>query len=200
MTVKQVQHLLGFLGYYHGETNGVADSEYLDATILFQDDYGSLAVDGIVGPKTEDALRQAVAFGMPKHEAVDNPESGDFWESIQHFRRDEFRCKCGKFCNGFPVEPDKTMVRYADAIRERLGVPLIVNSGVRCKTHNANVGGVANSQHVLGTACDLGCPSGTTPAEMAEIAEEVIGNTGGIGIYDWGIHIDSRKTKARWRG
>ena len=93
-----------------------------------------------------------------------------------------------------------TMVRYADAIRKRLGVPLIVNSGLRCEQHNANVGGVKNSQHVLGTACDLGTPAGISPEEMARVAEEVIGNAGGIGIYSWGIHIDSRTTKARWRG
>ena len=88
--------------------------------------------------------------------------------------------------------------RGVSAIRERLGVPLIPSSGIRCEQHNANVGGVKNSQHVLGTACDLGAPAGISPEKMARVAEEVIGNTGGIGIYDWGIHIDSRSVKARW--
>ena len=92
------------------------------------------------------------------------------------------------------------MVKIADEIRRRIGKPLGVNSGLRCKQHNANCGGVSNSQHLYGTAADLGCPAGTTPAEMAKIAEDVIGNTGGIGIYSWGIHIDSRKTKSRWKG
>jgi uncharacterized protein YcbK (DUF882 family) len=92
------------------------------------------------------------------------------------------------------------MVKYANAIRKRLGVSVPVNSGLRCARHNANVGGVGNSQHLYGTAADLGCPSGKTPQQMAAIAEDVIGNTGGIGIYSWGIHIDSRKTKSRWNG
>jgi hypothetical protein len=35
---------------------------------------------------------------------------------------------------------------------------------------------------------------------MASVAEEVIGNTGGIGIYSWGIHIDDREAKTRWKG
>jgi uncharacterized protein YcbK (DUF882 family) len=71
---------------------------------------------------------------------------------------------------------------------------------LRCSQHNRNEGGVSNSQHLYGTACDLGKPAGTTPAQMAAVAEAVMGNTGGIGIYSWGIHIDSRKTKSRWNG
>ena len=127
--------------------------------------------------------------------------SGTFWDGIKYFKKSEFACKCGgKYCNGYPEEIDETMVKYADAIRAKLGKSINVNSGLRCKKHNANVGGVSNSQHVYGTACDLGCPSGTTPAKMAAIAESVMGNTGGIGVYSWGIHIDSRKTKSRWKG
>lgn len=160
--------------------------------------YYNDALDGKWGPKSQAAAARFLRDFTGEETSEDSPEV-DFWDTVQHFRREEFRCKCGKYCNGFPVEPDATMVRYADAIRERLGVPLNVNSGIRCEQHNANVGGVKNSQHVLGTACDLGAPSGISPEKMASVAEEVIGNTGGIGIYSWGIHIDSRKTKARWR-
>ena len=159
--------------------------------------YYNDTLDGKWGPKSQAAAERFLKDFTGEEQ--NPPDTGDFWDSIKHFRREEFRCKCGK-CGGFPVEPDETMVRYADAIRERLGVPLLVNSGIRCPQHNANVGGVSNSQHVLGTACDLGAPAGISPEKMARVAEEVIGNTGGIGIYDWGIHIDSRDTKARWRG
>ena len=93
-----------------------------------------------------------------------------------------------------------SMVKIADEIRNRIVKPIQINSGLRCKTHNANVGGVSNSQHLYGNAADLGCPSGCTPAQMASIAESIMGNTGGIGIYSWGIHIDTRATKSRWNG
>jgi len=33
--------------------------------------------------------------------------------------------------------------------------PIIINSGVRCKLHNKRVGGVANSQHLVGRAADI---------------------------------------------
>ena len=29
-------------------------------------------------------------------------------------------------------------------------------------------------------------------------ADKILGNTGGLGIYNWGIHIDDRPVKARW--
>ena len=71
-------------------------------------------------------------------------------------------------------------------------------SGVRCAAHNAEVGGVANSQHLYGLAADL--HSAASPAEMKAAAEEVLGHTGGIGLYGWGIHVDTRQGYARWKG
>lgn len=196
MTIKQKQCLLAYLGYYVGDIDSKWGALSKTATKCFQRDYG-LKVDGDFGPATEKKILSVVASGEPPK--VETKEVG--WEDIKYFTKREFKCKCGgKHCNGYPAEIDLVMVGYADAIRERLGVPLSVNSGLRCKQHNANCGGVKSSQHLLGTACDLGCPAGTTPAEMAKIAEDVIGNTGGIGIYSWGIHIDSRKTKSRWNG
>jgi uncharacterized protein YcbK (DUF882 family) len=119
---------------------------------------------------------------------------------MKYFKKSEFKCKCGKYCDGYPAEVDLEMVKIADVIRERIGKPIIVNSGVRCKQHNANVGGAVASQHLEGKAADLACPSGSTPAEMAAIAEELMPNHGGIGVYSWGIHIDPREEKSRWNG
>ena len=47
------------------------------------------------------------------------------------------------------------LVRKADALRAHLGVPIHVSSGVRCKSHNAAVGGVSNSRHLTGKAMDF---------------------------------------------
>ena len=63
-------------------------------------------------------------------------------------------------------------------------------------------GGAANSQHLdtYATAADIATISGTTPSAMAAYVETLMPNTGGIGIYSWGIHVDVRKTKSRWNG
>lgn len=198
MTIKQRQALLFFLGYYVGNVDGKWGSGSREACRRFQEDYFQMKdkVDGICGTETEKALKHAVCYGMPAKKA----ETTNGWEGIKHFNKSEFACKCGKHCNGYPADIDLKMVKWADAIRDRIGKPIPVNSGLRCKKHNANVGGVSNSQHLYGTAADLGCPAGVTPRKMASIAEEIMGDTGGIGIYSWGIHIDSRKTKSRWNG
>lgn len=214
MTITQNQCLLTYLGYDTGGVDGVWGDKSRQATANFQRDFGGISVDGICGEQTEKALKHAVAYGIEKksdstdytnvqnNNADDstNSNTGTFWDEIKYFKKPEFACKCGKYCNGYPVEIDMNMVKIADEIRNRIGKPIQINSGIRCKTHNANVGGVSNSQHLYGNAADLGCPSGCTPEQMASIAEEIMGDTGGIGIYQWGIHIDTRSTKSRWNG
>ena len=196
MTVKEQQCLLYYLGYYVGEIDGVYGQMSKTATTAFQKDFG-LSATGICDAQTEKGLKHAVCYGITKK----TDTTTDPWKNIRYFNKAEFKCKCGgRHCDGYPAEVDMTMVRYADEIRHRIGQPLRVNSGLRCSVHNRNEGGVSNSQHLYGTAVDLARPSGVTPAKMAQIAEDVIGNTGGIGIYSWGIHIDSRKTKSRWNG
>lgn len=197
MTVRQQQLLLEYLGYDTGGIDGIPGPNTERATTSFQKDYG-LEADGICGTMTQKMLVAAVAGMAVK---VDLTQTGDLWEDIRYFKRPEFKCKCGgKYCNGYPVDIDMNMVKIADQIRAKIGKPITINSGLRCKTHNANVGGVSNSQHLLGKAADLGCPAGCTPARMASIAEDIMGDTGGIGTYSWGIHIDTRSAKSRWNG
>ncbi len=62
---------------------------------------------------------------------------------------------------------------YLDAIREKLGKPILISSGFRCPILNKAVGGVANSQHQKGLAADLVC------ADM-ESLEKVLRETGGF--------------------
>ena len=214
MTIKQQQLLLAYLGYYTGDIDGRFGPQSVAATKVFQRDFGGISIDGICGEQTEKALKHAVAYGIEKKpdstdctnvqnnnaENSTNSNTGTFWDEIKYFKKSEFACKCGKYCDGYPAEIDMDMVKIADEIRAKIGKPITINSGLRCKTHNANVGGVSNSQHLLGKAADLGCPSGCTPAQMASIAEEIMGGTGGIGTYSWGIHIDTRSTKSRWNG
>lgn len=203
MTVKQIQCLLTYLGYSPGTIDGIEGRNTQGAIRAFQADYG-LTVDGIFGIGTEARIREVVASGEPPQQPQDaqGTEGGaDWWQDIRYFKRAEFRCPCGR-CGGFPVEPQESIVRTVDEIRYRLGIPISIvdggGSGVRCAAHNAEVGGVANSQHLFGLAADL--HSAASPAEMKAAAEEVLGHTGGIGLYGWGIHVDTRQEYARWKG
>lgn len=160
MTVKQKQNLLAYLGYYTGAIDGVWGSGSIAATKAFQNDFGGITVDGICGTATEKALKHAVAYGMTtKKEESTSTETGTFWDGIKYFKKAEFACKCGKYCNGYPVEMQEKVVKAADKVREHFGNPMTVSSGIRCTTHNANVGGVSNSRHLQGKAIDF-CVSG----------------------------------------
>lgn len=195
MTVKQIQCLLAFLGYYNGPIDGQWRQSYLDAVICFQDDFGGIAVDGDPGPETQKALRHAVAYGMPTHEAQDEPESGDFWDDIEYFDREEFRCKCGgKYCKGFPAEPKEAMVRIAEDARKHFGKPAFVASGLRCKEWNRIQGGVENSQHMKGEACDLQV-QGTSADKLLAYLQKQTGVRYAYKINGTNVHFDIPKGK-----
>ena len=203
MTVKQIQCLLTYLGYSPGTIDGIDGRNTQGAIRAFQADYG-LTVDGIFGIGTEARIREVVASGEPPQQPQGTPETGggaDWWKDIRYFKHAEFRCPCGR-CGGFPVEPQESIARTVDEIRYRLGIPISIvdggGSGVRCVAHNAEVGGVSDSQHLYGLAADL--HSAASPAQMLAVAEDVMGHTGGIGLYSWGIHVDKRSGYARWNG
>lgn len=163
MTVKQIQNLLQYLDYYNGIPDGDFGPLTRDAVTDFQRAFG-LKVDGDPGPETQKALTHAVAYGMPERK---EPEpTADWWDEIEFFDREEFRCQCGgKYCDGYPAEPQEKMVRIADAARKHFKRPANVVSGLRCETWNEIQGGVWNSQHRYGEACDLQIP-GVTGAQL----------------------------------
>ncbi len=83
-----------------------------------------------------------------------------------HFSLSEFACKCGEYCDGHPDTINIDLLEYLELIRAYFGgKALNVTSCLRCPTHNANVGGVSDSRHLYGLACDFYI-SGVDPAEI----------------------------------
>lgn len=189
MTIKQRQHLLAYLGYYVGEVDGNWGQLSMVATEAFQKDFGGLTIDGICGAKTEKALKCAVVNGMPAKKE-ETATSSDFWDGIKYFKRSEFKCKCGgKHCNGYPAEPEEKLVKIADRVREHFGNRMTVSSGVRCKQHNANVGGVANSRHLSGKAMDF-CVSNMPASLVLPYVQKQTGIRYAYAIDSNYIHMD----------
>lgn len=114
----------------------------------------------------------------------------------EHFKVKEFACKDGSDT----VFVARELPMVCEYIRMRCNKGITINSGYRTPAHNKKEGGVDDSQHLYGTAADLKKPTGITPAKMAAIAREIMPDWGGVGIYDWGIHVDVRKEKADWNG
>lgn len=64
-----------------------------------------------------------------------------------------------KLPDGVEANLKALVTEVLEPARQRLGIPIMVNSGYRCPKHNAEVGGVANSQHMKGEAADI-APAG----------------------------------------
>lgn len=167
MTAEQLQHLLVYLGYDTGGVGNGYGPKTTQAVRDFQREFGGLAVDGKAGQLTEAALRKAVGEGWTrprKTESVPNlgtitgngPMTAADWAKTKYFRREEpfIGCSCGK-CGGFPVEPQKQLMRLAVKVREHFDAPMIPTSTVRCAAHNAASGGAASSRHLKGLAMDF---------------------------------------------
>lgn len=174
MTDRQKQNLLAYLGYYVGDIDGIWGTLSKTAMDAFKEDFDGLDVPNVPENAPEKALKHAVAYDLFKTEPAKD-ETGTFWDEIEYFDRSEFKCKCGgKYCNGYPADPDERMVKIADQLRKNLGVPITVISGLRCKTWNAIQGGVSNSQHMYGEAADI-CANGVSQARVEAELDKIGG-------------------------
>lgn len=117
-----------------------------------------------------------------------------------HFSKSEFACHCG--CGEVAVS--LALIDALETLRTALDAPIIITSGYRCPKHNAEIGGVEDSQHTEGTAADCFSP-GLTPMQLGVAAMKLSAfNKGGVGIYSrpdgtgW-THLDVRNHgPARW--
>ena len=144
--IKDIQAKIG------AGVDGVAGDDTKSKCKEYQGNNG-LAVDGICGISTRNSLNN----------------QGLNWNSIRHFRKSEFTCKCGCGLNNI----DLKLVEILDNIREHFGKPVIVTSGCRCSTHNKRVGGVQGSRHVLGKASDI-YVQGVSSIELLKYTQSLV--------------------------
>lgn len=112
------------------------------------------------------------------------------WKLIQHFKPSEF---------SDPSVPNSglamqwAIVSKLDAIREKIGSPLIVTSGFRTEEHNAEVGGVDGSAHEGGWATDISAR--TSRLRYLLIKEGLAAGINRIGIAKTFVHYDCDPSK-----
>lgn len=110
-----------------------------------------------------------------------------------NFKVSEFACHDGSDT----VLISGELVALLQKIRDHFGKPVTINSGYRTATWNAKNGGAPKSQHLLGKAADITI-SGVTPLAVAQYAEFIQSNSGGIGLYQSFTHVDVRDNRTRW--
>ena len=180
-------------------TDGLAGPSTEKATKTWQGKHG-LTADGQAGPNTRAKMFDGKASVPHKPSQPVKPSVPQGWEDVKYFSKNEFRCHCGgRYCNGFPVEPNLKLAHLLDQIREHFGKPVIITSPIRCPQHNAIVGGVSNSQHLYGNAADIQV-QGVAPSVVADYVETLMPTWGGIGRYKTFTHVDVRPNRSRWYG
>lgn len=90
---------------------------------------------------------------------------------MRFFSASEYRCRCARPDCDAPRELDPLLAERLDMLRDSLGRPIVLTSGIRCAVHNAAVGGAPSSRHVLGQAVDIACRS---DAERYELLAHVL--------------------------
>jgi len=169
--VKELQKQLNDLDLKAGEVDGIFGSNTEKAVKELQTIFG-LASDGIVGKNTYELLSKL--------------------DQITHFKINEFKCRhCGK------VKLNINLLLKLEELRKQTGA-LIINSGYRCPTHNKNVGGITNSEHLKGNAADVNALN-MKPDKVHSIADKVF-SAGGVGKYKTFTHIDVGSKRFRWNG
>ena len=111
--------------------------------------------------------------------------------SSKYFSDVELQCHGDGCCDGGAYNVSPRLLELLDQLRENIGGPLNLSCAYRCPVHNAEVGGVPNSQHVLGNAADILCPDWLSMGEFKWYVEQLPFD--GVGVYDSGfIHVDVR--------
>ena len=109
---------------------------------------------------------------------------------MRYFEMKEFACKCCGQLQPSAEQNLQALVEHVlDPARERLGMPITVNSGYRCPAHNKAVGGVKNSQHLKGEAADITCADNK---RLAEIIEQ-LGNFDQLIVYPTFLHVSYKR-------
>lgn len=113
-----------------------------------------------------------------------------------NFNLSEFRCHDYSY-DLVRVSP-KLIAALEDIRRILGGHSVSVSSGHRPRPYNNKVSGAAdNSYHIDGLAADIKV-AGISPSQVQRVAIQVIGSTGGVGMYSNFTHVDVRGYMSRW--
>ena len=119
----------------------------------------------------------------------------------KNFNKSEFDCSCNCEMPKKVLDNVKILAEQLQAIRTISEQPIKINSAYRCAKHNKAIGGVKNSQHVLGKAADIVIKDHTAEETFYLISELINDGDmlqGGLGSYNTFTHYDIRGKKARW--
>ena len=102
----------------------------------------------------------------------------------ENFSKLEIMCPCS--CGADKIS--SVLIEKLQKVRNIIGLPIIITSGVRCEFYNASIKANINSSHIpdlygMGNAVDIACTNSKDRYELVELAQKFfkrIGISGGL--------------------
>ena len=115
----------------------------------------------------------------------------------KNFSKLEFLCPCG--CGADKISP--ILIQKLQKVRDIIGRPLTITSGVRCEFYNTSIKASWSSSHVpddfgIGNAVDIACTNSKDRYELVQVAQKYFNRVGiSGGSYGGFIHLDVDRSK-----
>ena len=190
--------------------DGPPDGDPQSALNLMDD--GEDLADDLADSQTDGAARGSRAAAGVPDAVVQRFRSFLAPLNLRHFDAKEFLALgSGHFSggrgHGLNTAPPESLwpnivatAEVLDALRERLGAPIQINSAYRSPGYNRAIGGESQSWHMQFRACDI-TASGVSAARVADAVQKMRDQgmfRGGIGRYASFTHVDTRGVNANW--
>ena len=117
----------------------------------------------------------------------------DNHQLTEHFKSEEFWCKCGcglEGPNGNHII--QNLVLKLELVRKAYGKSMRINSGIRCLEYNRSIGSSDTSSHIKCIAVDIGC---TQMEDRHSLMMYLPKHFARIGIHKEFIHVDKDTEK-----
>ena len=91
----------------------------------------------------------------------------------ENFSKLEIMCPCS--CGADKISP--VLIEKLQKVRNIIGRPIIITSGVRCEFYNASIKASMNSSHIpdgygIGNAVDIACTTSKYRYELVQVAQK----------------------------
>lgn len=193
---------------YGGETNLIRSNKV--AGVVCDQDYMLVDYPALIKKAGKNGFGETVEES-PDADTTDKVGQSENYHFVQayslsadgelhlttNFKVKEFACKDGSD----PIFIHPNLPRWCQAARDKFGYAFSPNSAYRTVSHNAkpDVGGSSRSYHIYGMAVDIPAKGNTTPQMLYDFFDELLGNSGELGIYSWGVHVAVCETKKRFK-
>ena len=115
------------------------------------------------------------------------------------FSKLEIMCPCS--CGADKIS--SILIEKLQKVRNIIGRPIVITSGVRCEFYNASIKASMNSSHIpdsygMGNAVDIACTTSTDRYELIQVAQKFFNRMGiSGGSYGGFVHLDVDKEKVQ---